>query len=67
MRKLTHTSNRNEVLSEKLPTIGDQLDAIWNILLSNPATKDAVEADPVFQRISDMKAKYPKVPRGNKP
>lgn len=61
MKTIVHTSNRKQLLDKTLPPAGDQLDAIWNLLLANPAMKAAVLADPVYAKITAVKAKYPKV------
>lgn len=66
--KITHTRNRNELLAKDLPSTGDQLDAIWNLLINlSPQMKAAVEADPVFQSIQSIKtSRYPKNPTPRK-
>lgn len=61
MKKLLHQSDRNQIIRDNVPTVGDQLDAIWNILRSDPKYKDAVENDPVFKAIKELKTKYPKM------
>jgi hypothetical protein len=58
MKVITHIADRNEILAEELPVTGDQLDAMWGILQG--LDPKAVAADPVFQKIKDIKAKLPK-------
>lgn len=61
MTTIVHTTDRKALLEKTLPSTGDQLDALWNLLLNNPALKAAVQADPTFLKIAAVKAKYPKV------
>lgn len=58
MKRVVHRENRDKLLAERLPTVGDQLDAIWKLLLSMDANK--VQADSVYQRIMHIKSTLPK-------
>lgn len=61
MKKLFHQCDRDKIIRDNVPSVGDQLDAIWNILRADPRYRAAVETDPVFKLIMELKAKYPKM------
>lgn len=61
MKILTHTRDRKGLVRDNVPDWQTQIDAIWSLLATQPALKAAVEANPVYQQVKAVKAKFPKV------
>lgn len=60
MRTLVFTDDRNKLVRANAPDWQTQIDAIWTILQNNPAVAAQVAADPVYQKVMEVKARYPK-------